>query len=80
MAELVTASVEEAVNATFKYFDEFEKKDDLKYNERFVPIFISRPGVGKSASIAAKSAERGRKLITLNLACIEPVDILGLVS
>lgn len=78
MAELVTASVEEAVNATFKYFDEFEKNDDLKYNERFVPIFISRPGVGKSASIAAKSAERGRTLITLNLACIEPVDILGL--
>ena len=77
MANIVTASVEEAVEATFKYFDDFEKSD-LSYNERFVPIFISRPGVGKSASIAAKSKERGRILITLNLACIEPVDILGL--
>lgn len=78
MAELATASVDEAVAATYKYFDEFEKNPDLKYNERFVPIFISRPGVGKSASIAAESAKRNRKLITLNLACIEPVDILGL--
>lgn len=58
----------------FKNFEEAESSDE----DRFVSILISRPGVGKSATIGKMAKRMGYDLISLNLAAIEPVDILGL--
>ena len=58
----------------FKNFEEAESKDE----DRFVAILISKPGLGKSATIAKMAKRMGYSLIDLNLASIEPSDLIGL--
>ena len=77
MQELFMETIDDAIHMVGSLFKEFEKADGAD-EDRFVPILISKPGVGKS-SVKAKYAERiGYDLIDLNLACIEPTDVIGL--
>lgn len=58
----------------FRNFENAESNDE----DRFVSILISKPGLGKSATIAKLAKRMGYTLIDLNLACLEPTDTLGL--
>jgi hypothetical protein len=75
--EFFPQTIDEAIELSGRLFKNFEQAG--KHDEdRFVTVLISKPGVGKS-SVVAKYANRiGYKLIDLNLACIEPTDIIGL--
>lgn len=76
-ARLFTQSIDtsiEMLEKTFKNFENASTDDE----DRFVSILISRPGVGKSATISKMAQRMGYNLIDLNLACIEPTDIIGL--
>lgn len=70
-------TIDAAADMLFKTFRHFEVADSGD-EDRFVPILISRPGLGKSAVIAKQAKKHGYELIDLNLACIEPTDIIGL--
>ena len=74
---LFTQSVDKAVASLEALFRNFENADGEDEN-RFVSVLISRPGLGKSATIAKLAKKMGYTLIDLNLACIEPTDIIGL--
>jgi len=70
-------SVDQAVAMVGKLFKDFEaaQSDD---EDRFVTVLISNPGVGKSAAVDKMCRRMGYNIIQLNLACIEPSDIIGL--
>ena len=63
-------TITEAIEMLQKSFKNFEQADNSDEN-RFVSILISRPGVGKSATITKMAEDMGYSLIDLNLACIE---------
>lgn len=69
--------VDEAVDMLGRLFKDFENADSVD-EDRFVTVLISKPGVGKSASLDKMCKRMGYTLIDLNLACIEPTDIIGL--
>lgn len=69
--------VDEAVDMLGRLFQDFENTDSVD-EDRFVTVLISKPGVGKSASLSKMCKKMGYTLIDLNLACIEPTDIIGL--
>lgn len=75
--QMFGTTITEAIEILQKSFKNFEQADNSDEN-RFVSILISRPGVGKSATIAKMAEDMGYSLIDLNLACIEPTDIIGL--
>lgn len=75
--QMFGTTITEAIEILQKSFKNFEQADNSDEN-RFVSILISRPGVGKSATIAKMAEDMGYYLIDLNLACIEPTDIIGL--
>jgi short-subunit dehydrogenase len=70
-------TIDDAADMTDRLFDNFERAETTD-EDRFVTVLISKPGVGKSSVVARKARERGYDLIDLNLACIEPTDIIGL--
>lgn len=70
-------TIDNAISMMEKLFRNFETADSND-EDRFVSILISRPGLGKSATIAKMAKRMGYALIDLNLACIEPTDIIGL--
>lgn len=74
---MFSQTIDEAIPLMEKLFRNFEQASGDDEN-RFVPILISRPGLGKSATIAKMAKRMGYELIDLNLACIEPTDIIGL--
>jgi len=75
--QMFSQSIDGAISAMERLFRNFEAAD-TKDEDRFVSILISKPGVGKSATIAKMAHRMGYDLIDLNLACIEPTDIIGL--
>jgi hypothetical protein len=60
-----------------KVFRNFEEADSPD-TDRFVSILISKPGLGKSATISKMAQRMNYSLVDLNLASIEPIDLLGL--
>lgn len=70
-------SIEDAGRLLRTMFTHFENPNSSD-QDRFVPILISKPGAGKSATLETLAEEMGYTLIDLNLACIEPTDIIGL--
>lgn len=74
---MFSQSIDGAISAMERLFRNFEAAESGD-EDRFVSILISKPGVGKSATIAKMAARMGYELIDLNLACIEPTDIIGL--
>lgn len=74
---LFTQSIDHAVGMLENLFKNFEAAETVD-QDRFVTILISKPGVGKSATISKMADRFGYNLIDLNLSAIEPVDILGL--
>lgn len=75
--KMFSRTIDQSISLVERLFHNFEKAKSIN-EDRFVSILISRPGVGKSATIAQMAEEMGYKLIDLNLACIEPTDIIGL--
>lgn len=74
---LFTQSIDSSIEMLEKTFKNFEAGNGDDEN-RFVSILISRPGVGKSATIAKMAKRMDYSLIDLNLACLEPTDLIGL--
>lgn len=74
---LFTQNIDETVKMIEEVFKNFEAAD-TKDQDRFVPVLISRPGVGKSATVSKMAKRMGYDLIDLNLATITPEDIIGL--
>lgn len=74
---MFSMSIDKSVNMLEKLFKNFEAAATAD-QDRFVTILISKPGLGKSATIAKLAKRLGYTLIDLNLACIEPTDIIGL--
>jgi hypothetical protein len=75
--QMFSRSIDEAVDLLERLFKNFEKVES-EDSDRFVSILISKPGLGKSATISKMAKRLGYTLIDLNLACIEPTDIIGL--
>lgn len=75
--QMFSQSIDDAINVLERLFRNFEAAKETD-EDRFVSILISKPGVGKSATIAKMAKRMGYNLIDLNLAAIEPVDIIGL--
>lgn len=75
--QMFALGIDESINLMERLFKNFEKTGKLD-EDRFVSILISKPGVGKSATISKMAERMGYSLIDLNLACIEPTDIIGL--
>lgn len=76
-ARLFSMSIDSSISVLeelFKNFESVESGDE----DRFVSILVSKPGLGKSATVAKMCKRLGYDLIDLNLACIEPTDIIGL--
>ena len=76
--QLFTQTIDDSVDMIGRIFKNFEDDDCATDENRFVTILISKPGVGKSSVIAKYASRIGYELIDLNLACIEPTDIIGL--
>lgn len=74
---MFSMGIDPAVSMLERLFKDFENADSGD-EDRFVTILISKPGLGKSATIAKLAKRLGYTLIDLNLACIEPTDIIGL--
>lgn len=74
---MFSQNIDSAVDMLERLFKNFEAADNHDEN-RFVTILISKPGLGKSATIARLAKRLDYTLIDLNLACIEPTDIIGL--
>jgi len=70
-------TIDNAIAMLEKVFKNFEKADSGD-EDRFVSILISRPGLGKSATIAKMAKRMGYDLVDLNLAQLDPTDALGL--
>ena len=75
--QMFSQSIDGAISLTERLFRNFENAESND-EDRFVSILISKPGLGKSATIAKMAKRMGYTLIDLNLACIEPTDIIGL--
>jgi len=75
--QMFSQSIDGAIALMERLFRNFEAADSGD-EDRFVSILISKPGVGKSATISKMAKRMGYELIDLNLACIEPTDIIGL--
>ena len=75
--QLFTQKIDESIDMMGRVFKNFEKADE-EDEDRFVSVLISNPGVGKSSVVRKYAGEHGYDLIDLNLACIEPTDIIGL--
>ena len=76
--QLFTQTIDESVDMIGRLYENFEDDKRVSDENRFVTILISKPGVGKSSVIAKYARRIGYELIDLNLACIEPTDIIGL--
>lgn len=74
---MFSQTIDESMELLEKLFKNFEKAKTTDEN-RFVSILISKPGLGKSATVSKLAKKLGYTLIDLNLACIEPTDIIGL--
>lgn len=75
--QMFSQSIDDSIALMERVFRNFEEAEGNDEN-RFVSILISKPGLGKSATIAKMAKRMGYELIDLNLACIEPTDIIGL--
>ena len=75
--QMFAKNIDKSVETLEKLFKNFEAAESAD-QDRFVTILISRPGLGKSATISKMCRRLGYELIDLNLACIEPTDIIGL--
>lgn len=75
--QMFSLGIDQAVDTLERLFKNFEAAETSD-EDRFVSILISKPGVGKSATISKMANRMGYELIDLNLACIEPTDIIGL--
>lgn len=75
--QMFSQSIDGAISAMERLFRNFEAADSGD-EDRFVSILISKPGVGKSATIGKMARRMGYDLISLSLASIEPTDIIGL--
>ena len=74
---MFSRNIDQAVEMLEKVFRNFENADSGD-QDRFVPILISLPGVGKSSTIAKMAKRMGYNLIDISLSSIEPTDIIGL--
>lgn len=77
MNAIYPQSIDDAIGLMGKLFNHFENPASGD-TDRFVSILISKPGLGKSATISKMCQKMGYELIDLNLACMEPTDMLGL--
>jgi len=77
MKTIFPQKIDDALHIVEQSFKEFEKAN-TEDEDRFVSILISNPGVGKSAGLKKMAKRLGYELISLNLAAIEPTDIIGL--
>lgn len=77
MYKMFSMNIDDAIEMSEKLFKEFENAASPD-EDRFVPIMISRPGVGKSSTVAKMAKRMGYDLIDLNLSCLEPTDVVGL--
>ena len=75
--QLFAQNIDKSIALLEKLFRNFEAAN-TEDQDRFVSVLISKPGLGKSATISKMAKRMGYNLIELNLACIEPVDIIGL--
>ena len=75
--KMFSQSIDGAVDLMERLFRNFEEAD-TKDENRFVSILISKPGLGKSATIAKMAKRMGYDLIDLNLSTLEPADSAGL--
>lgn len=75
--QMFSMSIDRSIELMEKLFKNFESAESSD-EDRFVSILISRPGLGKSATISKMAKRMGYNLISLSLASIEPVDIIGL--
>ena len=75
--QMFSMNIDRSIELMEKLFKNFENADSND-EDRFVSILISRPGLGKSATISKMAKRMGYNLISLSLASIEPVDIIGL--
>lgn len=75
--QMFSMSIDSSIAMMERLFKNFEAADSGD-EDRFVSILISRPGVGKSATIGKMARRMGYDLISLSLASIEPTDIIGL--
>lgn len=76
-ARLFSMSIDSSISVLEELFKNFERAESGD-EDRFVSILVSKPGLGKSATISKMCKRMGYTLIDLNLACIEPTDIIGL--
>lgn len=74
---MYSQSIDSAIEMMENVFKNFENSNG-EDEDRFVSILISKPGLGKSATISKMAQRMGYELIDLNLASIEPTDIIGL--
>lgn len=74
---LYPTNIDDAISMMERLFKDFEKSTSGD-SDRFVSILISKPGVGKSATIEKMCKRIGYNLIDLNLSAIEPSDLIGL--
>lgn len=75
--QFIGRSIDDAIPMVEKLLRNFENVESND-QERFVSVLISRPGVGKSATVSKMAKRMGYSFVDLNLACIEPSDIIGL--
>lgn len=75
--KMFSQSIDNAVDLMERLFKNFEESNTGD-EDRFVSILISKPGLGKSATISKMAKRMGYELIDLNLSSIEPTDIIGL--
>lgn len=75
--QMFSMNIDRSIELMEKLFKNFEAADSGD-EDRFVSILISRPGLGKSATISKMAKRMGYEMIDLNMSCIEPVDLLGL--
>lgn len=75
--QMFSQSIDNSISLAERLFKNFEKAESGD-EDRFVSILISKPGLGKSATVSKMAKRMGYELIDLNLACIEPTDLLGL--
>lgn len=75
--KMFSQNIDGAIALLERVFRNFEQAD-TKDENRFVSILISKPGLGKSATIAKMADRMGYELIDLNLSTLEPADSVGL--
>ena len=75
--QMFSLGIDQAVDTLERLFKNFEAAASHD-QDRFVTVLISKPGVGKSATISKMAKRMGYDLIQLNVSCIEPTDIIGL--